>query len=401
MKTFSIFSTVFVFYALIRIPLHQLAGAIDSAGRMYSLLLLFLLVIAFLYSKLRTLIFKKPIIFWVIWIVYALVNTLTQGLNFDMQVWQFFTFLIAPLALLFFISLNYKEMIKYITLSSYLALLIIFFLESSVYYKGEGFRLGERINSNEIGLDAALTLLFIILFQRVSKMSYLLLFVLAILPSYIILSTGSRSALISLFIIAVFNLLLYLSTNIIKTITLFILLLFIGFFSLNYLENKSVGFQRLKTTKEEGEIVVKTGTILDNLGSRGIYYVFGWEIFTKNPLFGVGLGNYKFHNTYSKQPNHVELMIQLSELGIIGFLLFLVFNLWIAKNLLTIWIRNRNNKELRQNTEFFVVAFITIFSMTFTTYTYRSVYVFATYGLILGHIFDQLKYKINPYVLRA
>ena len=35
---------VFIFYAIIRFPLHQLTGLQDSAGRIYSLLLLIILI---------------------------------------------------------------------------------------------------------------------------------------------------------------------------------------------------------------------------------------------------------------------------------------------------------------------------------------------------------------------
>lgn len=377
---------IFVFYAIIRFPLHQLTGLVDSAGRIYSFLLLVSLIVIMYDNFLRKQFFKMPITIWLVWIIYASINTLIQGMNFDVKIWQFFTSFIAPLVVMYFISLSPKQMLKVVTVSAFLSLVIIFFFEESRYYEGEGLRLGVQMNANELGIDAALTimLLFILRIKKVINLFYLS--ILSILPIYIIITTGSRSALIAMLMAIGLSFLVYRSKSGIKTAGVLVIGIILSVISISFLAQYSLGYQRLQSTKAEGETIVRTGTILDNLGSRGIYYVIGLEIFTDNPVFGVGLGNYKYHNMYSEQPNHVELMIQLSELGIVGFLMFLIFNAWIFSRLFKVWKDALGSTLLRRETETYMAALLTIFGLFFTTYTHWHLLLFATYGLVLGHI---------------
>ncbi len=50
----------------------------------------------------------------------------------------------------------------------------------------------------------------------------------------------------------------------------------------------------LSSGEETGQYI-KTGTILDLLGERAIYYIVGWSNFLENPLFGIGLWNYQMY----------------------------------------------------------------------------------------------------------
>lgn len=390
---------IFVFYAIIRFPLHQLTGLQDSAGRVYSSLLFVNLMIIIYDYFLRKQFFKMPMGIWLVWIGYASINTLIQGMNFDMKIWQFFTWFFAPLVLMYFISLEPKQMLKVITISAYFSMLIIFFYEEKEYYEGEGFRLGMQMNANELGINAALTVMLLFILRNTKKIKTIYFLLLAFLPVYIVISTGSRSALIALFMVVGLSFLVYRSKNIIKTISVIFFGIILSIISISLLEEYSLGYKRLQITRAEGETIVKTGTLLDNLGSRGIYYVLGWEIFVDHPVFGVGLGNYKYHNRYSNQPNHVEIMIQLSELGIIGFLLFAIFNIWIFGSLFRIWKRVKEIRLLRIETETYMAALLTIFGLFFTTYTHWHLIVFATYGLIIGHIY-RLNNEFNGRVLR-
>ena len=97
---------VFIFYAIIRFPLHQLTGLQDSAGRIYSLLLLIILIYYLSSKKLGYKTLRSPLIYWGIWVVYVLINTIFQGTELDMKSWQVVTYILAPLALMYFVNIR-------------------------------------------------------------------------------------------------------------------------------------------------------------------------------------------------------------------------------------------------------------------------------------------------------
>ena len=80
---------LFIFYAIIRFPLHQLTGLIDSAGRIYTSLL----IVTFLYywvksGEFRSNILKKPLIYRGLWVLYVIANYFVQGSDYNMKFWQ-------------------------------------------------------------------------------------------------------------------------------------------------------------------------------------------------------------------------------------------------------------------------------------------------------------------------
>ena len=121
------------------------------------------------------------------------------------------------------------------------------------------------------------------------------------------------------------------------------------------------------------------------MGSRAQYYVYGFDIFKENKLFGVGLYNYKIYNPANTQPNHVEIMIQLCELGIVGFSLFILFNFWILKHLINCW---KNDVKSRKHTEAYIVSYLSVFSLYFVAYTYMNILIALFLGITIAHIIE-------------
>jgi hypothetical protein len=196
----------------------------------------------------------------------------------------------------------------------------------------------------------------------------------------VILQTGSRTGLVvggSLFLLGIWtNNLLKIRSNI------FMLTIFVGLIvaSFESLSGKFIVFERLSITKEEGEVHAQTGTILDFLGGRAVYYLHGFEVFKSNLFFGVGLNNYRLYNPISDQPNHVEVMVQLSELGLIGFSLFILFFYFLMVSVFT--LPRKNQLKL-----FLLFSSILIFTNCFTFWIYNQQLVFVTIGLICGLVF--------------
>lgn len=378
---------LFIFYAILRFPLHQLTGLQDSKGRLYSMLLL--ISIGYYYYKknnFRMMIIKAPYKYWGLWVVYVLCNVLIQGTAYEMKLWQVFTFITAPLVLLYFTNLNFgydiKILLKIIIISAYLSQIIIILNEGFTSYS-DGDRFGLLLNSNEIGINALLTFVFLYLHFTFSKMKLQTFLILSILPSYILLMSGSRSAFVPF---AFFILTIYItkrSRSIVKAIITIVIGVSLTIFLAPHILDNLLVIERLRSSKLEGEMVVNTGTALDYLGSRAKYYVFGYVIFKNDMVFGVGLFNYRLHNPLSHQPNHVEIMIQLSELGIIGFSIFLLFNIWVGKHLIYCW---KNETSKRKITEVFITGYISIVALYFVSYTYWNILVFLFLGVTITYI---------------
>ena len=380
---------VFIFYAIIRFPLHQLTGLQDSAGRIYSLLLLIILIYYLSSKKLGYKTLRSPLIYWGIWVVYVLINTIFQGTELDMKSWQVVTYILAPLALMYFVNIRNSfyiiNNIRLVSIASFLSLLIILFNDSFTSYS-DGDRLGEIMNSNEVGIGGLLCFLFLFLLYSYKDIKLYSFIALSIIPSYIVIMSGSRSAFLPFFFMLSSLYVINRSKNFLKTISklLFGVLVMIFVF-IPILEQNSVIIDRLKESKNEGENSINTGTALDNMGSRAQYYVYGFDIFKENKLFGVGLYNYKIYNPANTQPNHVEIMIQLCELGIVGFSLFILFNFWILKHLINCW---RNDVKSRKHTEAYIVSYLSVFSLYFVAYTYMNILISLFLGITIAHIIE-------------
>ena len=380
---------VFIFYAIIRFPLHQLTGLQDSAGRIYSLLLLIILIYYLGSRKLGYKTLRSPLIYWGIWVVYVLINIIFQGTELDMKSWQIVTYITAPLALMYFVNIRNRfyiiNNIRLVSIASFLSLLIILFNDGFTSYS-DGDRLGEIMNANEVGIGGLLCFLFLFLLYSYKDIKLYSFIALSIIPSYIVIMSGSRSAFLPFFFIMSSMWVLNRSKNYLKTITILLFGIFVTILVvIPFLEENTLVIDRLKESKNEGENSINTGTALDNMGSRAQYYVYGYNMFKENKLFGLGLYNYKKHNPANTQPNHVEIMIQLCELGIIGFSLFILFNFWILKHLVYCW---RNDVKTRKHTEAFIVCYLSVFSLYFVSYTYMNILISLFLGISIAHIIE-------------
>jgi len=120
---------------------------------------------------------------------------------------------------------------------------------------------------------------------------------------------------------------------------------------------------------------------LNKFGDRGLYYYFGWKVFEDNPVTGIGLNNYKSYmdEEYSL---HTEYMIQLAELGIIGFTLFLSFYFSIIKNLLGLRKIRTKRKSIEINLAFIIILLI----MITATRMFVIWYLYTVVGVVVGFI---------------
>ena len=120
----------------------------------------------------------------------------------------------------------------------------------------------------------------------------------------------------------------------------------------------------------------------------GVYYVIRWELFKKSPTIWYWFK--KFHSILPSV-NHVEFMIQLSELGLIGFLIYLTFNFSVIKNILN--NRQKASIQTKPIFTFLIFVFASIVFSASVLFLYPSIAVAGIYGTLILIITKQ---EVNP-----
>jgi len=396
-KISNVLTYIFLFIACLWPPFQIYILKVDGAGRSLSFLAIAFLVANLGHKAFIKSITKTPIKIWIVWLFYALFSTMAHGYNdYNTSFSLLFKELGIPLAVM--IAINYMNivdssrtlnvLIVSLSLNIILTLLFIDNLQSfSMHAPGDQF----KINANEFGV-AALTLLIIIYlkycFEQISGYRALLLM---ILPILCIIVSGSRNAFIGAAIFFAINFLLapvkHKKNYLHRSVLVLSILIFAFYF---VLFNTYVGERLLKTEEQSQSFNLNTNTPLDKIGDRGVFYVIGYEAFKDSPVFGIGLYNTPKYIDFLVQ--HSEYMIQLSELGIVGSLLFIMFYFRIARKLF-VKIPTHDPRIVRLKI-IHVSIFIVILVMAFFTRVFNSIYFFSLIGILLSY-----RNKIKPVLL--
>lgn len=204
------------------------------------------------------------------------------------------------------------------------------------------------------GIILSVYFLFTILlgFNNNSKIYYFLSIISFI---NIIFLTDSRSAYIIVMIILFLFSLKIKNINFFAFLSVFILLpLFFSAFNDNFVK-------RVEVASNDVAKIIKDNDIDSSVGYRYLWANVGFDVIKKNPFFGNGVGSYKesvkefykVDNTFKYFPElvtnnpHNEFVSIASQLGIFGFILFLLF----LKSLYT-----TDKKSLFSN-----IVFLTVF----------------------------------------
>ena len=141
--------------------------------------------------------------------------------------------------------------------------------------------------------------------------------------------TGSRKSFISLltFFSGIYFIFSEGSINL-KLIRLFISVSFLFLIYFLFV-GESVVVQRLV---ESFTASLSASSEFDIADGRAIQYVYSIQYFIDNPILGIGLGNYQAYDIFNLVL-HSEFLVQLVECGLIGFGLFILFNLSIYRKI--------------------------------------------------------------------
>lgn len=391
MKKYLKFEYFYIFMVLIWVPFQKFILKVDGASKTILLLTIFFISLMIVKKDFVRIGLNKPLIIWCFWVIYSILNSVIIGNGLEIPNTTIFTLLIVPYILMITISFmvlkDQNRLINVLIVGMYVSIIIVLIFNKST---GQD-RYGGDMNSNTVGIMSTVLLMFLYL-KFIYKSSSLKLFlILSVIPLFIIIYTGSRTAFGGALMLILGHLIINRSKNIFITVIKFVIGLAIILLPLNFIiHNSTLGERILSTTEQGDKLDFETGNvIIDNFGDRGIFYYLGWQIFKKNPITGIGLGNYRFYNE-SGLTQHSEYMIQLTELGIIGFLIFIFFYTSVFNKLIILKKQSKKRKHLEINFVFLII----ILTMITATRMFNQWYLYSVIGVVIGYIYKE-KYSIN------
>lgn len=366
-------------------PLRIFVLKFDFANRTIGILsFLTVLVNIANFNFMRTL-FKPPVIYWGIWVIYAFINTVTLGYSTDQPHYSFFITLSAPFMVVWVISSDKfrdrEVLLNIVTIGLYIRMMLLLIFESTL-----GNRLGVNIDSNAIGVSALVLIIFLYFKFIYKEISIKLFLILLIIPFYVLLISASRNAFGGFAILLISFFYTHRSKNFIHNLGILLVgsAFVLGTFYF-IIETTYLGERFMTTTEQSTNLIYYDeiqGTIFERFGDRGFFYVVGFRLFLEHPIRGVGLKNFSQYLIKGRVAQHSEYMIQLCELGIIGTLLFILFYGWMIKNLIFYW---RNDTDSRAKTEVFLTVLLIILFMGLSLFQYNDPILFLLIGATIAY----------------
>ena len=358
---------------------------LDALGRIPFAILIFSSLIIFPFAK--KLLFRSPIPIYFILAIYMIINgVLLQGyMNYDMGqkgIFVLFTDLLEPAIFMFICAYmaytNFDKTLTVVNIGLYFYC-ILCLLNGSMDIEN---RFTGGLNANEMAIRACFCYFGILLAILRNKKSILLLIVLAIVPLYLILLSGSRTALVTILVVTFFSLFEIIDKR--KKSSIFFLVIGMSLFLLiawYVVTHTFIGERLLSSSSRLDDTIYLTGTFWDKFGDRGIQYYYSWPIFLEHPLFGMG-----FHNWISLSDLgmvfHSEWCVQYAECGLVGITLYLIFLISQAKSIRP--YRQSENNKTRVTAKTLLLVLICILLINTVSWTYNFHCVFAYFGLMVG-----------------
>lgn len=361
---------------------------IDGADRISGILTIIAIIVNFKSLSIGPSAMK----IWIIWVFYSIFNVLFKGYTQEYPfLWWSLVQLICPLVsmLVVYNSVLYKG-------DKFLRLLIFFYLFYvllGIFSMDIGNDSGRVRNAmgNTYLNNAIFFMPFMLLYYKTHKISTsVLYFFIAVVFSIIVL-TGERKGLAAFFIMIVGMLIarrFKKSSKIkISTMILVIIILALSAYGALYLFENTLAGARFN--KQFLDTEYSDNLFLTLMGDRGFMYYFGFIIFLDNPLTGLGLTNFSNHFFNPMQLMlHTEYMVELTENGLIGSVLFIILYMGMIVRILKMYRSGKASYET------FVLgsALLAVIEINFFAWTYSYRYYFMLFGLIFA-TYDSLKSK--------
>lgn len=361
----------FLFFFILWRPFHLFIFPFDGGGRMYTFLAIVFVIIGGINidkSFYKNGKYLDQLFF--LWVLWANVNTIffNPVINPNIEsAFVFFQRTSIPFIIYYGIRLNFNN-VSIKKQWGWFHIALIFYLGFVVVFDGinsETNRLGNYLNSNQIAWIALLVLFssFIIIKKR-----YLHIILTGIVFILIVM-TASKKALLSFLFFFGLKYLLSSRMSIFKRVSVIaVLSIIIAFMTPILMKNTYLG-ERIQRSVEKNQNAEDDSELFDG---RANFYLKGIEFLEDRPLVGIGLTNFLVIGDMDEEA-HSEYVIQFAELGVIGFILFLLFHFELIKRLISLFKRNKHSE----------IPLILLISF------------FAFYGMFLGRwVYDDIPYNI-------
>lgn len=364
------------------IPISRFLLGFDHNGRI-ALIIILLLLFRFFFG-IQSIAAKKPMVYLLLLNVFIVINSAFKGLaGYIPGTFVFASTMVCPLVFMWVVTLmaegDFDKTLKCLFVIFYLYTVLVFAFDSVSANHQDRF--GDVINSNTIAINVLFAIIFASLLYLRKQMSFLLYLGLLILPVYVEVITASRMGVIAMGIIFMAVYLLSVGLTF-RSFFLFIVVGAVLWFGFNYLlENTMVG-ERLLMTQEQSEsfsMSYGNGGILDKIGDRGAQYYLSWPTFLRNPLTGIGFGNWRLVNPLG-YVCHSQYMVLYVENGVIAFILYILAVVWYIKNLIR-FVRNRAVVVSRKTPVFFLVVIIVMMMINVVFWSYDAYGYYAVFAL--------------------
>jgi len=279
--------------------------------------------------------FNSPLLIWVFWILYALINTFFINTFNPHRETNELVFIFSIVMCPIFVYLLCSEKLSTKTIINTLifalstrSIIALLFDQTGILGNDDFSRFGELFNANTLALGALINCILINMkrvFYNLKPIDFFFL----ILSVYILIITASvKSGLVFILYLVV-----ALSSHFLEKrrtgigLQLIMTFLVLGLFFNYFIVDSSLYLRAVeKFTLTE----VDNNQLFDR---RAAHYILGINIFWQNPIFGIGLRSF-VSVTGNTSPLHSEYLSNLIELGLIGIILFLLFYYKIIKTLL-------------------------------------------------------------------
>lgn len=384
----TVINLAYLVFLIVWQPIKMLTIQIDGKGRIPFVLTLFVLLYnLFVNPDVRKLMGGKPFIIWLIWIVYAFVNMMVKGYHFDSNTPLFYLVnkLLAPYLALTLTChegvVNRKRLVRLLVFAfAFYCVLGFFFMGRAHSEDDSSLTLG-----NALAIYGSLLVFLLIAARNEEAMSGFGFTTLVVLVLLMIISTATRKAFgVAAILIAFYGLSL---VSLKPKNIIFVVVLAIGaYVGVEYVMDNTYLGERLSNTSEQAESRIDYASdskFLQFVGDRAPHYVLGWEIFKQHPVTGIGLNNF-IHVSGFTERLHTEYMVQFTENGLIGFILFVLYNFWYIKNL----NRLRRASENKSKAIIGLGWIVALLFLEVTAWTYDMNAAFICSGVVASYVYS-------------
>lgn len=376
----SFINYLFIFLAINYNLLVKFVVKIDYTG--YGLIFLSLIVFLTNFSAIQRLQSKKPIVFWLIWCIFALINYYLHPHYTTISIITLYRKIFIPLILMTIVVYEYKRnSSKLIWICFYTH--IIYLLLGCYFDTGILYR--DIIEDNELGnayaTISSFSFFYLAILNNLKRINTPLFLIILLAIFLVLAMSGTRKAFGSGVILFTFWVISQLKFKSIRSWFWVGLFIAGGLWGYNYLiEHTYMGYRmEVLDAQQEEYIYGNIPGFLSILGDRAPLYYFGFLIFMSNPVLGVGLSQANVEGAYI----HSEYVVQLAENGIVGFALFVSLYYWIFKKIAK---RIKYDKKVGLSMLGGLVAMLFLFV---TAWAWEFPQYFICAGVLIGYSLNQ------------